>query len=93
MEFGLSISGMAIAPMSEHGGMGRRLEDIMTWVREARELEFDYITTGQHFTIDFDQLSQGRFIVGSPDNCVAQLQRFKALGVGVINFRMSWPEC
>ena len=49
MEFGLSISGMAIAPMPEHGGMGRRLEDIMTWVREARELGFDYITTGQHY--------------------------------------------
>ena len=45
---------------------------------------------GEDFTIDFDQLSQGRFVVGSPDDCLTQLQKFANLGIGVMNFRMSW---
>ena len=49
MQFGLSISGMAIAPMPEGGDMGQRLADIVDRVRQARELGFDHITTGQHY--------------------------------------------
>ena len=49
MQFGLSISGMAVAPMPDDGGMSHRLADIISWVRHARDMGFDYISTGQHY--------------------------------------------
>ena len=44
----------------------------------------------EDFRKEFGDLQKGRFIVGSPDDCVAQLKPFCDLGVSVINFRMSW---
>lgn len=59
--------------------------------RSYSEWGQDKVLPGREdFTIDFDKLSEGRFVVGSPDDCLGQLRKFKALGVGVMNFRMSW---
>jgi alkanesulfonate monooxygenase SsuD/methylene tetrahydromethanopterin reductase-like flavin-dependent oxidoreductase (luciferase family) len=44
----------------------------------------------ENFQIDFSQLLQDRFIIGSPEHCINEIERLKQLGVGIATFRMSW---
>jgi alkanesulfonate monooxygenase SsuD/methylene tetrahydromethanopterin reductase-like flavin-dependent oxidoreductase (luciferase family) len=44
------------------------------------------------FDLAFDDLVQDRFIIGGPDDCVRELQRYiDALGVNCFIFRIQWP--
>ena len=43
------------------------------------------------FRTSFEELARDRFIVGSPEDCVRELQRYVELGVGWCHLRMSWP--
>lgn len=47
MEFGLSLSAMIQQPRG--GDMRARLEEIVDWTEEARDLGFGYVLTGQHY--------------------------------------------
>lgn len=47
MKFGVSVLGLAQQPRGED--MGARLEDLITWVRAARDEGYDHLTTGQHY--------------------------------------------
>jgi alkanesulfonate monooxygenase SsuD/methylene tetrahydromethanopterin reductase-like flavin-dependent oxidoreductase (luciferase family) len=52
----------------------------------------DRVLPGQtSFRTSFDELARDRFIVGSPDDCVRELQRYARLGVGSCHLRMNWP--
>ncbi len=55
MEFGVSLSGFAQEPLG--ADMGRRLKEILEYVRIARELGFRYVYQGQHYlTWPYQQL-------------------------------------
>lgn len=41
--------------------------------------------------VPFEQLVQGRFVVGDPDDCVAELTRYADAGVGYPIVRFQWP--
>ena len=41
--------------------------------------------------VPFEQILQDRFIIGNPDECAREIQRYKELGVETIIMRMQWP--
>ena len=45
----------------------------------------------EDFTVPFEELAAGRFVVGSPDDVAAALQRFAELGVTHASLRFGWP--
>jgi alkanesulfonate monooxygenase SsuD/methylene tetrahydromethanopterin reductase-like flavin-dependent oxidoreductase (luciferase family) len=45
----------------------------------------------ESFDIPFEELAAGRFIVGSPDDVIADLSKFKDLGVTHASLRFGWP--
>jgi alkanesulfonate monooxygenase SsuD/methylene tetrahydromethanopterin reductase-like flavin-dependent oxidoreductase (luciferase family) len=45
----------------------------------------------ESFQVPFEELAKGRFIIGSPDDVIADLARFKALGVNHASLRFGWP--
>ena len=45
----------------------------------------------EDFTVPFAELAAGRFVIGSPDDVVADLQRFAELGVTHASLRFGWP--
>ena len=45
----------------------------------------------EDFTVPFEDLSEGRFIIGSPDDVLADLQRFAGMGVSHVSLRFGWP--
>ncbi len=46
----------------------------------------------EDFTIPYQDLARDRFLLGSPDDIVQEIQRYESeLGVNYILFRMQWP--
>lgn len=45
----------------------------------------------EDFQRPFEELSAGRFVVGSPDDVISDLQRFKEIGVTHASLRFGWP--
>ena len=45
----------------------------------------------EDFTVPFEELAAGRFIVGSPDDVAADLRRFADLGATHASLRFGWP--
>jgi alkanesulfonate monooxygenase SsuD/methylene tetrahydromethanopterin reductase-like flavin-dependent oxidoreductase (luciferase family) len=41
--------------------------------------------------VGFEQVLEGRFILGSPDDCIAEIERYRQLGVQEIIVRCQWP--
>lgn len=41
--------------------------------------------------VGFEQVLQGRFILGSPDDCRAEIERYRHLGVQELILRCQWP--
>jgi alkanesulfonate monooxygenase SsuD/methylene tetrahydromethanopterin reductase-like flavin-dependent oxidoreductase (luciferase family) len=41
--------------------------------------------------VPFEQVLEGRFILGSPDECVAEVQKYQAVGVDELILRCQWP--
>ena len=41
--------------------------------------------------VPFEQVLEGRFILGSPDECVAEVQKYQAVGVEELILRCQWP--
>jgi alkanesulfonate monooxygenase SsuD/methylene tetrahydromethanopterin reductase-like flavin-dependent oxidoreductase (luciferase family) len=53
----------------------------------------DRVLPGQpSFRTSFEELARDRFIIGSPDDCAGELQRYSKLGVGSFHLRMNWPD-
>lgn len=44
----------------------------------------------ESFRMPFAELAAGRFLVGDPDDCIAELQAWADLGVTTVIFRMHW---
>jgi alkanesulfonate monooxygenase SsuD/methylene tetrahydromethanopterin reductase-like flavin-dependent oxidoreductase (luciferase family) len=47
---------------------------------------------GDGFAADFEELARDRFVIGTPSECAAELERYVALGVGSIHVRPFWPD-
>ncbi len=45
----------------------------------------------ESFDIPLEELTQGRFIIGDPEDCYRDLKRFKDIGVTHVSTRMGWP--
>lgn len=45
----------------------------------------------EDFSIDFEALAEDRFILGDPDDCAREIERYRQLGVDRIHMRMNWP--
>ena len=45
----------------------------------------------EDFAVPFEELAAGRFVIGSPDDVVADLRRFAAIGVTHASLRFGWP--
>ena len=46
----------------------------------------------ESFSVPFEELCRDRFIIGTPDDVVQEITRYKEkLGVNHVIFRMQWP--
>ena len=45
----------------------------------------------QSFATSFEELAEARFVIGSPEDCLAELSSFADLGIGSCHLRMNWP--
>ena len=45
----------------------------------------------ESFRGSYEELAKDRFIVGTPDDCIRELERYAALGMSHGSFRMMWP--
>jgi alkanesulfonate monooxygenase SsuD/methylene tetrahydromethanopterin reductase-like flavin-dependent oxidoreductase (luciferase family) len=41
--------------------------------------------------VPFEQVLQDRFIIGSPDECIAEIKKYQALGIEELILRCQWP--
>jgi alkanesulfonate monooxygenase SsuD/methylene tetrahydromethanopterin reductase-like flavin-dependent oxidoreductase (luciferase family) len=41
--------------------------------------------------VEFEHVLEGRFILGSPDDCIAEIERYRQLGVQELIVRCQWP--
>lgn len=41
--------------------------------------------------VPFDQVLQDRFIIGSPEECIAEIKKYQALGIEELVLRCQWP--
>ena len=47
---------------------------------------------GVTFSVPFDELARDRFIIGSPDDVIAEIKRYREeLGVDYLILRLQWP--
>src|SRR5262245_9158328 len=44
-----------------------------------------------HIDVPFEQVLEGRFIIGSREECVAEVQKYQAAGVEELILRCQWP--
>lgn len=45
----------------------------------------------ESFRTSFEELARDRFIIGAPEDCIGELERYRALGMSHGTFRMIWP--
>ena len=45
----------------------------------------------ESFRTSFEELARDRFIIGTPEDCISELERYRALGMAYGSFRMIWP--
>jgi alkanesulfonate monooxygenase SsuD/methylene tetrahydromethanopterin reductase-like flavin-dependent oxidoreductase (luciferase family) len=46
----------------------------------------------ESFTIPYQELARDRFLLGSPDDTVREIERYReTLGINCLIFRMQWP--
>ncbi len=41
--------------------------------------------------VPFEQVLEGRFIIGSPDECVNEIKKYQELGIQELILRCQWP--
>jgi alkanesulfonate monooxygenase SsuD/methylene tetrahydromethanopterin reductase-like flavin-dependent oxidoreductase (luciferase family) len=73
----------AAAIAAEH--LGEKYAAYRAWGQDA------VLPAGESFDLPFDRLSQGRFVVGTPDDCLAALLPMRdAMGVDHFVLRCHW---
>ena len=45
----------------------------------------------EDFAIPLEELAADRFILGDPDDCAREIERYRALGIDRLHMRMMWP--
>ncbi len=45
----------------------------------------------ESFNVPFEQLARERFLIGTPDDLIAEVERYEQLGVNQMLSRMQWP--
>lgn len=45
----------------------------------------------EDFAVPLQELAEDRFILGGPDECAAEIERYRELGVDRIHLRVNWP--
>ena len=45
----------------------------------------------EDFTKPFEELTEGRFIIGSPEDVISDLKKFDEIGVTHASLRFGWP--
>lgn len=45
----------------------------------------------EQFSSEFAELARDRFIIGDPEDCIGEIEKFRALGMSHGSFRMMWP--
>jgi alkanesulfonate monooxygenase SsuD/methylene tetrahydromethanopterin reductase-like flavin-dependent oxidoreductase (luciferase family) len=87
-------------PMSRETFVAETREKAITTARPFLESKYKtYAAWGQDkalpgdedFEQPFEQLSAGRFIIGSPDDVITDLMKFKDMGVTDASLRFGWP--
>lgn len=51
----------------------------------------DALPGDEDFAVPLEQLADDRFIIGTPEDCAREIQRYRALGVDRMHLRMNWP--
>lgn len=45
----------------------------------------------ENFGTSFEELARDRFVIGDPEDCITELEKYRALGMDCGIFRMMWP--
>lgn len=45
----------------------------------------------EDFTVPLEELARDRFVLGDPDDCAREIERYRSLGVSKMHFRLNWP--
>ena len=45
----------------------------------------------ESFSTSFEELARDRFIIGDPEDCVTEIEKYRSLGIDHGSFRMMWP--
>ena len=45
----------------------------------------------ENFGTSFEELARDRFIIGDPEDCITELEKYRTLGMDCGIFRMMWP--
>ncbi|MFQ6026289.1 MAG: LLM class flavin-dependent oxidoreductase [Dehalococcoidia bacterium] len=51
----------------------------------------DRAMPGEDFSSPFEELARDRFIIGDPEDCIGEIEKYRALGMSHGSFRMMWP--
>ena len=65
--------------------LGGKYEAYASWGQDRA------LPGAESFHQSFEDLARDRFIVGTPEECVADLERYRALGIDRALLRMIWP--
>ncbi len=65
--------------------LGGKYEAYASWGQDRA------LPGAESFHRSFDELARDRFLVGTPDECAADLERYRSLGVDTALVRMIWP--
>ena len=89
-----------VIPMSRETFVAKTRDEAISIARPYLEGKYaTYAQWGQDkalpgdedFTRPFEELTEGRFIVGSPDDVITDLKRFENIGVTHASLRFGWP--
>lgn len=45
----------------------------------------------EDFGAPLEELARDRFVLGDPDDCAREIERYRSLGVAKMHFRLNWP--
>jgi alkanesulfonate monooxygenase SsuD/methylene tetrahydromethanopterin reductase-like flavin-dependent oxidoreductase (luciferase family) len=45
----------------------------------------------ESFSTSFEELAKDRFIIGDPEDCITEIEKYRSLGIDYGCFRMMWP--
>ncbi|MCL0044144.1 LLM class flavin-dependent oxidoreductase [Dehalococcoidia bacterium] len=66
--------------------LGSKYETYASWGQD-QQISGETVS----FNHEFQDVARDRFIIGSPQECIEELERYYSLGVSAAHFRMAWP--